>query len=136
MPASFAQAGDPFFARRFFDNVSDQVEVRMPKTRHFEGTNFTVTVNFRNRSGIAAATPTTVHYRVDDITGRQMITDWTSVSAASSVDIDITPTENAINGDSNAIERRQLLVKADSGLSTQAIGRGIWQIENLQGIGQ
>jgi len=115
--------------------MADQVEILLPKTRHNEGTNFTATAYFRDRATKASSTPTTVHYRVDDLNGNTNITPWTSVSAAASVSISITPTMNAIQGQSNRIERKQLMVKADDGLSTQAIGSVIWQVKNLYGIG-
>ncbi len=114
--------------------MSDQVEIRIPKTRVNEKSNFTATVNFRDRATKAASTPTTIQYRIDDLTTRIEITDWTTVSAASSITIAITPTENAIQDNSSRLERRQLLVKADDGLSTQAIGQKQWQIVNYFGI--
>lgn len=115
--------------------MADQVEIQLPKTIHNEDTNFTAVAKFFTRSTGAAATPTTIHYRVDDITSKSEITDWTSVGAASSVNIPITPTMNAINGHSNAIETKQLIVKADTGLSTQAIGSVWWKVRNLHGLG-
>lgn len=114
--------------------VSDQVEIRIPKTRVNEKTNFTATVHFRTRASKAASTPTTIHYRIDDLTTGIEITDWTSVSAASLITIAITPTMNTIQDNDSRIERRQLLVKADSGLSTQAIGQKEWKIVNYYGI--
>lgn len=114
--------------------ISDQVEIRLPKTRVNEKTNFTATVNFRDRATKAAATPTTIQYRIDDLTTRIEVTDWTTVSAASSITIAISPTQNAIQDDSSRFERRQLLVKADDGLSTQAIGQAVWRVVNYFGI--
>jgi len=115
--------------------MADQVEIQLPKTRFSEGTNFTALVKFRDRATLAASTPTTIHYRVDDLTSSTKITDWTSVSAAANVSIALSSTENSIQGHSNRVERKQLLVKADSGLSTQAMGQVVWQVINHYGIG-
>lgn len=115
--------------------MADQVEISLPKTRWNEAAAFTATANFRTRSTKASSIPTTVHYRVDDLTSQTAITEWTSVSTAASVSIPITSTENAIQGHSNRVERKQLLVKADDGLSTQAIGRVVWQVINHYGLG-
>ena len=114
--------------------MADQVEIYFPRNKYAEGTNFTATARFRTQSTGAASTPTTVHYRVDDLTSKSEITDWTSVSAAAEVSISITPTMNAIQGNNNRVERKQLMVKADSGLSTQVIGAKVWQVGNIFGI--
>jgi len=113
----------------------DQVEIQIPKTRVLEETNFIAVAYFRTRSTKSASTPTTVHYTVEDLSTKQTITDWTSVSAASSVSLSITPTENAIQDYTNKFERRLLIVMADRGLSTQAVGKVTWIIDNLRGIG-
>jgi len=112
----------------------DQVEIQLPKTRVKEGDNFTATVYFRTRATKAAATPTTVRYKVDCLKTRQTVLDWTSVSPASSVSLTIPATVNAIQDDTNDIERKQILVQADAGLSTQSTGRTIYQVENIYGI--
>lgn len=114
--------------------MADQVEIQIPKTVVPEETGFTATAYFRTRSTKAASTPTTVHYRVDCLSTRQNLKPWTSVSAASSVSISIGSAENEIQDATKTRERRQLIVKADDGLSTQAIGHVEWTVENLHGI--
>jgi len=113
---------------------ADQVEIVLPKTKWLEETSFTATAYFRTRSTKLASTPTTIHYRVDDLHTGKVLTDWTSATAASSLNIAITSTHNEIQSDSNAFERKQLTVQADQGLSTQANGKAVWQVQNLQGI--
>jgi len=115
--------------------LSDQVEIQIPKSRVLEESNFTATAYFRTRATKAASTPTTVHYSVEDLQTKRTLTDWTSVSAASSVNISITPTMNEIQDYTHKRERRQLIVMADQGLSTQAVGRVVWVVENLRGLG-
>jgi len=114
--------------------AGDQAEIVLPKTKWIEETSFLATAYFRTRSTKAAATPTTVHYRVDDLQTGKELTDWTSVTPGTSVTISITPTHNEIQDDAAHFERKQLIVQADQGLSTQFNAKAIWQVENLHGI--
>lgn len=113
---------------------TDQIEIQIPKSVWKEKSAFIATAYFRLRSTAAAVTPTTVHYRVDDLTTGLQLQDWTSVSTASNVSIAITATFNAIQDDSSHRERKQLTVKADDGLDTQHIETIEWQIVNLLGL--
>ena len=115
--------------------MTDQVEIQIPITIVPEETTFTATVYHRTRSTQAASTPTTIHYRVDCLTTKRQITDWTSVSSpAASNTIVITSAENQILDDSNAREKKQITIKLDSGLTTQQIKPKQWTVENIQGI--
>ena len=113
--------------------MADQIAIQLPKTRFKEGSAFTATADFRTRSTAAAATPTTIHYRVDCLTTGVELADWTSVSAASNVSISITGTHNAIQNDCNRYETKQLTIMADQDLSTQHRETIIWRVENLYG---
>lgn len=115
--------------------MSDRIEIFLPITRVPEATTFTATSYYRTRSTQAAATPTTIHYQVSCLTTKTVLQDWTSISPATNNDISITSTMNAIQQDVNKRERKQIIVKADDGLSTQAIGKATWIVENLYGIG-
>ena len=114
--------------------MADQVEIQIPKPRVNEGSAFPATAYFRTRATKAASTPTTVQYRVDCLTTGKQITDWTTVSAASSVSLTMTAAMNAIQDDANVKERKQLTVRADNGLATQVIGQGLWLVENIYGV--
>jgi len=114
--------------------VADQVEISLPKTVFVEETTFTLRVFFRTRSTKAASTPTTIRYRIDDLRSDKEILDWTDVSAAPNVDIVISATNNEIIDDGARFERKQIIVQADQGLSTQVNGKAFWKIKNLQGI--
>lgn len=116
------------------DRVSDQTEIVIPRTIVPEETVFDVTVYFRTRSTKAASTPTTIHYRLDCLSTNSQIVDWTSVVTASAVNITIGSDTNQILSDRNALERKQITVKTDSGLSTQQIKAASWTVRNLQGI--
>ena len=115
--------------------MTDQIEIQMPLTNVYEETTFVTTAYFRTRGTKASSTPTTIHYRVDCLTTKRQITDWTSVSSpAASNTITITSTENQILDDANPVEVKQITIKTDTGLSTQAIKPAQWRVKNLIGI--
>ena len=94
------------------------IYLKLPDPTYNERSAFTTTAYYRNASD-AADTPTTIHYRVDDLTTNTVITNWTSATPGVSVDITITPTENRMISNRNKWERRQITVSADKGLSTE-----------------
>ena len=115
--------------------MTDQVEIVMPLSIVYEETTFIATVYNRTRPTKASSTPTTIHYRVDCLSTKRQITDWTSVSSpAASNEITVTASENQILDDSHEYETKQLTVKLDSGLTTQQIKPTTWKVRNLQGI--
>lgn len=113
--------------------MADQISIQLPKTTWQEGSAFTATAYFRTRSSSAASTPTTVKWRLDCLTTKTEIVDWTTVSAASNVSISISGANNAIQSDANDYEVKQLTVMADDGLSTQHRKSVIYRVENLYG---
>ena len=110
--------------------MSDRVEIQIPRPVVNEGHTFTATAYFR--TGTAASTPTTIHYRVDCLTTRSVVTEWTSVGSPSTSN-GIALSSAIIDG-SNDYETKQIVVKADDGLSTQVIGAALWKVRNLQGL--
>lgn len=114
--------------------MADQVEIRIPKTVIQEETGFTITANFRTRSTKAASIPTTVHYRIDDLESNTVLIEWTLVTADAQVSIVIPSTVNKIKQDYKKRERKQIIVQANRGLSTQATNKRQWFVENLTGI--
>ena len=115
--------------------MADQIEIQLPNTIVNEETTFTITAYFRTRATKVASTPTTIHYKIVDIVLRETITDWTLVSTpAGNNDIVITSAENEIIDGSHLQERKQILIKIDSGLSTQVIETKTWRVRNLEGI--
>ena len=113
--------------------AGDVVAIQIPKPSYREGSAFTATAYFRTRSTGAAATPTNVYYRLDNLTTSTQLATWTSVSPAGNVSIAITATHNAIQDASNRTERVQLTVALDHGLSTQVHESRVWEVENLTG---
>jgi hypothetical protein len=98
-----------------------------------EGQSATVTIVFRDDDGVAT-TPGTLRYRIDCLTTGRMVRDWTTLTPASSVDIPITPADNAIKSSRNATERKQLVVQTEYGTDDQAVEYVEWTVKNLQGV--
>lgn len=111
----------------------DQIAISIPRTTWQEGSAFTATAYCRTRASAAAATPSSLKYRVDCLTTRKEIADWAALTPGASASISITGAHNAIQDDSNDVEVRQLTVMADDGLATQHRGTVRWQVENLYG---
>jgi hypothetical protein len=111
----------------------DQIAFQLPETNFKEGSAFSLPVYLRNRAAAAAATPTTIHWRLDCVSTQTTVVDWTSVAAASSFTLSITGAHNAIQGEGNAIEVKQVTVKTDDGLSTQYVETVRYRVENLYG---
>ena len=114
--------------------MADQVSISLPKTNVLEENAFPVTAFFRTRSTKASSVPTTIRYRIDCLKSGEVVRDWTSVSAAASVTINILAADTQIRNDSNRFERKQIIVQADSGLSGQVSGKAVFRVRNMQGI--
>ena len=112
--------------------------IKLPAPGYKERSSFTATAYFR--SGDAADTPSTVHYRIDNITTNRnkatSILGWTSATPGTSVSISITSAQNRILDSSNVWERRQLTVSADKGTSTETRDTAEWKIENIGGFNE
>lgn len=94
------------------------------------GTTTYLTVDFKDKTG-AAATPSTVTYKVDNITTNANIRDWTSVSASSSVEITLTAdVDNASPGTNYTSDVRRVTVKGVYSGSAQVISFYDYIVEN------
>ena len=89
-----------------------------------------VSVSFVDKTG-AQATPTSVTYRLDCATNSQQIIDWTSVSPAASLEIQISSTQNAIINQQNDTERRVVTVRAVYGASDELHAEHYFIVQNL-----
>ena len=106
--------------------AGDQVEIILPKTMFDERSSFTIKVKVRTRDTGADATPTTLEYRVDNLTVHQNMVDWTTVSAASDAEITLPASAHELQqrggGDwigGSLWERFQVCVSIDRGLTTE-----------------
>lgn len=113
--------------------MADQISIRIAKTQWKEGSGLTAAVSLRTRSTGAASTPTSLKYRLDCLTTKREVLDWTTLSAASTATITITGAQNAIQSDCNDYETKQITVMADDGLSTQMRETKRYVVENLYG---
>lgn len=113
--------------------MPDQITFSAAKRRIYEESQYAVSVRFRTRA-TGDATPTNIKYRLDCLTTGAEILALTSVAAANPVTITVTPAQNAIQSDRNDIERKQLMIIADEGLSTQFVERYTYEVVNLYGI--
>lgn len=103
----------------------------LPVVRINEGEAFRVTLRPLS-ADLAATTPTTMRYRIDDLVQGNAVLDWTSLTPATSVNVVITGTQNAIR---NALctERRQIVFEATD--SDGSLRRTFeYDLVNLQGI--
>lgn len=108
------------------------IYIKIPKPTIKEGSSFTATAYFR--SDAAGAAPTTAKYRVDCLTTGKNLTGWTSLTPAASINITITATENAIQAQSNRIEKKQLTIAGDPDTSIQTRETITWNVENIRGF--
>ena len=115
--------------------MADQIEIVLPQTIINEQSTLVATAYFRDRAAQSASIPTTIDYRLECLSTKREITDWTTVSSpAASNTISLSLDQNKILDDGNVWETKQLIVKTDSGLSTQVVKAITYKVRNLQGI--
>jgi hypothetical protein len=90
-------------------------------------------VSFEDADG-NPETPTTVHWKLNDLTNCRTLQDWVQIPAQSVVDIDITPEQNAISGTCHDYQELVLSIQTDQGLDTQASGEQRYVVANLTGF--
>lgn len=107
------------------------VYIKIPRPIQNEKSSFVATAYFRD--GNASSTPSSARYRIDCLTTGKEIEDWTSLSPASSIDITVTSTDNAIQSDINDVERKQIIVEENTG-SSQHRSVARWDVLNQYGV--
>jgi hypothetical protein len=80
-----------------------------------------------------ATAPTNARYRVDDPDSGCEKVAWTAISPAATANVVIPASANECNS-CQPMERRELIVQADYGLSGQYTGSYVYEIENLGAI--
>jgi hypothetical protein len=80
------------------------------------------------------SSPSTARYRIDCLTTKRTVTDWTELAPAAVVTISVTPDENAILNSRNVKETKQIVLQTNYGTSTQSVHTSDWVIRNLQGV--
>lgn len=120
--------------------AGDQIEIQIPKTQVTEKSAFTATAYFRTRETGAAATPTTVHYRVDNLTTLDNMVNWTSVTPGTSASIAIPASANVLQQavrsriGGSPYESLQLTVAIDRGLTTEVNRAVKWRVNDVHGV--
>lgn len=110
----------------------NQLAFSVPSKHVTERSTVIVTVKFLDRTS-GLVTPTNAKYRIDDISSGAQIADWTALTPASSNSITVTSTQNAILNNTRNVERKQMTVAADYGLSTEYRETAVWTVENVAG---
>lgn len=115
-----------------------RITFRDPLVQHTapEDSAFTLTIKFWDDAAEpwTAYTPSSIKYRIDCLSSGAQLTDWTSVSAASSVAQVIPASAQSIQRETNWRERRKVTVMANDGLSTQYQGAFDYYVENNKAI--
>lgn len=111
--------------------VTDRLVAR--STPEGSATPFAVSVYDDSTEPWVLSTPTTLRYRVDDPEFDTTLTDWTTVTPASTATITVTGPENSISTGA-CRERRRLTVQVNNGLSTAAIATREWFVTDSLGI--
>jgi hypothetical protein len=115
----------------------DHVVIGLPLTRVKELSAFSATVNFRYRATSSPMAPETVRYRIDCLTTRQEVLDWTTIATGTTISIPILPEHNKLLsgvGTQRRTERKQLIVQSDTATTTTAFGSVIWTVDNIFGV--
>jgi len=109
----------------FFCFASDMVN---------ENSSATLTLTFRNEKGVAV-TPTTIKYRIDDLSSGANITPVTSVTPSSSVyDVSIFSNENRIIAPARPYEQRRVTVQWYSGTTLVGTADYVYRVINLNKV--
>lgn len=94
---------------------------------------FTIRARFFDPDDVAV-TPQTARYRLKDVTNCRVVIDWTELTPAAFIDIEIDAQDNQIYSRCNASEERVLSVQANYGQSNQFADEKRYVIQNLKGF--
>ena len=89
-----------------------------------------LTVSFKDKAGALAA-PASANYRVDCLTTGTAIRAETALTPASSIEITLTPGDNAIVAAANVRETRRVTIKAAYGAADEIKDQYDYVVENL-----
>jgi len=98
-----------------------------------EGTTAYLTATFRDKAGTLAL-PDAVSYRIDCMANRQEIRDDTSATPGTSVEITLTPADNAIIDATKSRELRRVTVTGTYGESDAVVEQYDYWVRNLRNV--
>lgn len=90
-----------------------------------------LSLSFFDNAGAALA-PSTAKYRIDCDSNNQVIRDWTNVTPADVMAIDMAAADTVIITDTNNEESRRVTVVLNEGLTTQFTEEFVYTIKNLK----
>lgn len=96
-----------------------------------EGSTGYLTVDFKDKDGTLEA-PTSISYRIDCLTNGQEVKTDTSVTPASSVEIELTKTDNAIINQNNNSERRLVTVTGTYSADDAIVEEFEYNVKNMK----
>lgn len=93
-----------------------------------------LSVGFLDKTG-APQQPSSITYRIDDEATRTAIRDVTAVGApAATIELTLTPADNAILSPSLAVERHVVTVIGIYGADDQVTAQYVYEVVNLQAV--
>lgn len=100
-----------------------------------ESSAMTVRARFFNESN-DLVTPTTARYLIRDLDNDRLVRDWTSLTPAPTVDIQVTATDNELyeSRRRRKYEHRVITVQADTGTPTQRTDEIEYWVRDLLGL--
>lgn len=102
-----------------------------------EASTFSVSGSIEGTASVPS-TPTTLEYRIVDVTNERVVRDWTEIVPASTFSIDIVASDNAIYQDGHRpfqrFEERVVTVSANRGTDIQFNTEVRYLIKNLRGF--
>lgn len=97
----------------------------------------TVSAKFYGSANLPS-TPTSIRYRIKDVTNDRVVKDWTTVSPAQQIEIAIAAEDNEIYMDGSRpfrrYEERVLVIQANYDTDTQFADEIRYLIKNLRGF--
>lgn len=98
-----------------------------------EGSSAYLTVTFKDKAGLAQE-PTAASYRIDDVATGTEIRDDTDLTPADSIEIALTPADNAIVSPRLPVERHVVTVTGTYGEDDAVRAQYVYEVVNLQAV--
>jgi hypothetical protein len=92
-----------------------------------------LTIGFLDKAG-ALQTPASIVYRIDDELTRTQIRGDTTLTPTATVEITLTPADNAVRSASLAVERHIVTVIGAYGADDQVTAQFVYEVLNLQAV--
>lgn len=101
----------------------------MARAQIHEDSAYRKTMRVKDSAG-ATVVPTTLRYRVDCVTTQTAVLEWTTLTPAASVTINVAAALNSIVNEANSVETKRITVQADYGTSGQVVGLHEYDVLN------